>query len=112
MDTSPRVGLIVDVPHSADGMRSDPAVSVPVADGHLLRSERRGRAAARSTGRAVERPRVADLVRRPAAGELVCVQVPEEHHALRGEPRPDVAVALGTSSRTRLDAVKGLPATA
>jgi hypothetical protein len=25
--------LIVDVPHSADGMRSEPAVSVPVARG-------------------------------------------------------------------------------
>ena len=31
--TRPRVGLIVDVPHIADGMRSEPAVSVPVAAG-------------------------------------------------------------------------------
>ena len=31
--TRPRVGLIVDVPHMAEGMRSDPAVSVPVAAG-------------------------------------------------------------------------------
>ena len=33
MDTSPRVGFTVDVPHAADGMRSEPAVSVPVAAG-------------------------------------------------------------------------------
>ena len=31
----PRVGLIVDVPQTADGMRSDPAVSVPVAAGTI-----------------------------------------------------------------------------
>ena len=31
--SAPRVGLIVDVPDSADGMRSEPAVSVPVASG-------------------------------------------------------------------------------
>ena len=29
----PRVGLIVEVPHIADGIRSEPAVSVPVAAG-------------------------------------------------------------------------------
>ena len=33
IETRPRVGLIVDVPHSAEGMRSEPAVSVPVAAG-------------------------------------------------------------------------------
>jgi hypothetical protein len=33
IDTRPRVGLMVEVPHSADGMRNDPAVSVPVAAG-------------------------------------------------------------------------------
>jgi len=31
--TRPRVGLIVAVPQNADGIRSDPAVSVPVAAG-------------------------------------------------------------------------------
>ena len=34
-DTSPRVGLIVEVPLSAEGIRSDPAVSVPVAAGTM-----------------------------------------------------------------------------
>ena len=34
-DTSPRVGLIVEVPQSAEGMRSEPAVSVPVAAGTM-----------------------------------------------------------------------------
>src|SRR5207302_5575705 len=36
IETSPRVGLIVDVPHIADGMRREPAVSVPVAAGVVL----------------------------------------------------------------------------
>ena len=63
--------------------------------GHLPGRERRRRAAARAARRPLERPRVADLVGRPAAGELVRVQVAEQHHALGGEPRPDVAVALG-----------------
>ena len=63
--------------------------------GHLPRGERGARAAARAARRALERPRVADLVGRPAAGELVRVQVAEQHHPLRAQPRPDVAVALG-----------------
>ena len=33
--SAPRVGLIVDVPDSADGIRSEPAVSVPVASGTI-----------------------------------------------------------------------------
>src|SRR5205085_269510 len=36
IETRPRVGLIVAVPHNADGMRRDPAVSVPVAAGTVL----------------------------------------------------------------------------
>ncbi len=39
--------------------------------GHLPRGERRAGAAAGAARRALERPRVADLVGRPAAGELV-----------------------------------------
>ncbi len=34
-ETRPRVGLIVETPESAEGMRSDPAVSVPVAPGTM-----------------------------------------------------------------------------
>ena len=34
--TKPRVGLIVAVPQNAEGMRSDPAVSVPVAAGVVI----------------------------------------------------------------------------
>ena len=33
IETSPWVGLIVEVPQQAEGMRSEPAVSVPVAAG-------------------------------------------------------------------------------
>ena len=35
IETASRVGLTVDVPHMADGMRSEPAVSVPVAAGTI-----------------------------------------------------------------------------
>ena len=87
-ETRPRVGLIVDVPHSREGMRSEPAVSVPVAAGTCPRGERRAGAAARAARRALERPRVADLVGRPAAGELVRVQVAEQHHPLARSAAP------------------------
>ena len=33
--TRSRVGLIADVPHIADGMRTEPAVSVPVVAGTM-----------------------------------------------------------------------------
>ena len=110
-DTRPRVGLIAEVPQQRrrDAERSGRVR--PGGRGHHARGERRGRAAARSAGRALERPRVADLVGRPAGGELVRVQVAEQHHPARAQPAPDVAVRVGTSSSRLLDAVSGLPAT-
>ncbi len=95
IETAPRVGLIVDVPHIADGMRSEPAVSVPVAAGVMRGGERRRGTAARPAGGTVEGPRVADLVGRAAGGELVRVQVAEQHHPCVREPFPRVGVARG-----------------
>ena len=93
-ETRPRVGLIVETPESAEGMRSDPAVSVPVAAGHHAGGQRRRRTAARAAGGALERPRVADLIGRPAHGELVGVEVAEQDHAPRAQACPDIAVGL------------------
>ena len=88
IESSPRVGLIVDVPHSAEGMRSEPAVSVPVAAGTCREASAALGAAARAAGRALERPGVADLVGRAPAGELVRVQVAEQHHPLGARAAP------------------------
>ena len=62
---------------------------------YLSRCERRARPSTGTAGGSLERPRVADLIGGAAAGELVCVHVAEQHHALGGEPGPDVAVAIG-----------------
>ena len=55
---------------------------------HLPRGERRAGAAAGAARRPLERPRVADLVGRPAAGELVRVQVAEQHHPVGARAAP------------------------
>ena len=90
-ETSPRVGLIVETPLSADGMRSEPAVSVPVAAGVI----RAARAAAEPP---LEPPDDRSSAHglptwsgRPAGGELVRVRVSEQHGAGRLEAEPDVA---------------------
>ena len=101
IETRPRVGLIVEVPHSADGMRSEPAVSVPVAAGVMRAASAAAEPPLEPPGGAVERPGVADLVGRAAGGELVRVQVAEQHHPRGSEPRPRVAVALGHVGRAR-----------
>ena len=67
----------------------------PGRRGNLLRCEGGSRASARTARRALERPGVADLVGRPAAGELVRMEMAEQHHALGAESRPGVAVARG-----------------
>ena len=66
-DSRPRVGLIVDVPHSAEGMRSDPAVSVPVAAGVVREASAAPLPPLEPPGPRSSVPGVADLVgrRRP-----------------------------------------------
>ena len=91
-ETRPRVGLIVDVPQHAEGIRSDPAVSVPVAAGVIRAASAAADPPLDPPARSREVPRAADLVGRPADRELVRVQVAEQHHARGGQLRPGVAV--------------------
>ena len=65
--------------------------------GHPCR-ERGRRAAARASGRALERPRASDLVGRPACGELVRVKVTEQHHPGGGQALQTSQSSSGTSS--------------
>ena len=62
--------------------------------GHA-RGQRRRAAAARASGDAVKRPRVADLVGGAARRELVGVGVAERHHALAAQPGPHLRVGAG-----------------
>ncbi len=104
----PWVGLIVLVPQHAEGIRSDPQVSVPSAAGDI----RAARAAAlpplEPPHDAIKRPRVSDLVGGAAGGELVHVGVAEQHHPLVAQPLPcnrvfcrDVALQHATRCRQR-----------
>ena len=111
-DSSPRVGLIVDVPHSADGMRNEPAVSVPVAAGVM-------RAASAAPEPPLEPPaeRSRDhglptwSVVPPQANSCVCRWPSSTIPSAARLPHKSQSRA-GTSSSTRLEAVSGLPATA
>ena len=87
--STPRVGLIVDVPQSAEGMRSDPAVSVPVAAGVVREASAAPLPPLEPPGPRGEVPGVADLVGPAARRELVRVQVAEQDHAGREQPRRD-----------------------
>ena len=73
--------------------------------------QRRRRSAARAARGAIERPRAANLVGRPAGGELVGVQMAEKHHPRGRRRRHTSQSSAGTSSSRRLDAVTGFPAT-
>src|SRR3954468_5668449 len=94
--TRPWVGLIELMPAIAAGIRTEPAVSVPVAAGTMRAAsaaaepplqapaDRGGaRPPPRPARRPREVPRVADLVGGAAEGELVRVRVADEHHARR-----------------------------
>ncbi len=111
-ETSPRVGLIADVPERADGMRSEPAVSVPVAAGTI-----------RAASAAAEPPLEPPAERSSAHGFPTWSVVPPiasscvcrwpSRMAPEAESRAHTALsAFGMSSRTRLDPVSGFPSTA
>ena len=93
--SAPRVGLIVEVPDRADGMRSEPAVSVPVASGIMP-------AASAAAEPPLEPPGVRSSahglptwsVEPPAAHSCVC-RWPTSTAPVGLEPGPDVAVGLG-----------------
>jgi hypothetical protein len=109
---SPHVGLIVDVPHSAEGMRSEPAVSVPVAAGTWLDASAAPEPpleppAERSSDQGLPTWSVVP----PQANSCVCRwpsrTIPScERFAQASQSRS------ATSSSTRLEAVSGFPATA
>jgi hypothetical protein len=104
--------LTVDVPERADGMRSDPAVSVPVAAGTI-------RAASAAAEPPLEPPAVRSSahgfptwsVIPPAANSWVC-RCPSSTIPARSSEAQTSLERSGTSSRTRLDAVSGFPAAA
>ena len=105
------MGLIADVPQQADGMRSEPAVSVPVAAGTMRAASA---AADPPLEPPAERSRSHGLptwsVVPPAANSWVCrwpsstmPAAARRFHTSQSSP--------GTSSRRLLDAVTGFPAT-
>ena len=110
-ETLPRVGLIVEVPEHADGIRSDPAVSVPVAAGTMRAASA---AADPPLEPPAERSRLHGLptwsVVPPAANSWVWRWpsriMPAERRRLQTSQS-----SAGTSSSSRLEAVIGLPAT-
>ena len=110
--TSPRVGLIVEVPQNAEGIRSEPAVSVPVAAGVI-------RAASAAPEPPLEPPAERSSahglptwsVVPPAANSCVC-RWPSSTIPSASSRSHASQERSGTSSRRRLDAVSGFPATA
>ena len=110
-ETSPRVGLIVETPQSADGMRSEPAVSVPVAAGTM-------RAASAAPEPPLEPPAERSSphglptwsVVPPTANSCVC-RCPSSTMPAAARRAQTSQSTAGVSARTRLDAVSGLPAT-
>ena len=110
--TRPRDGLIVEVPQSADGMRSEPAVSVPVAAGVI-------RAASAAAEPPLEPPAERSSAQGlptwsvvpPAANSCVC-RWPSNTIPAASSRRHASHDRAGTSSRRLLEAVSGLPETA
>ena len=107
----PRVGLIADVPQHAEGIRSEPAVSVPVAAGVI-------RAASAAAEPPLDPP--GDLLRShglptwsvvpPTANSCVC-RWPSSTMPASDSRAQASQSCVGTSSKNPLDAVTGLPAT-
>ena len=78
--------------------RRDPQRAARVASERGRRhpgGERRRAPSARAAGDQMQRPWVADLIGRPAGGELVGVRVSEQNHPLRAQALPRGAVGAG-----------------
>ena len=86
---------MVDVPQMADGMRSEPAVSVPVATGVVREASAAPLPPLEPPGPRERSQGVADLVGPAAGRELVRVQVTQQDHARVEQPRRDGGVLLG-----------------
>ena len=110
----PCVGLIADVPQQADGIRSDPHVSLPRAAGVIRAASA---AALPPLDPPATRPRSCGLptwsVVPPEANSCVCVcpssTTPWSRSRAQAGPS---AVGASVSSSTRLEAVRGRPAIA
>ena len=111
VDSRPRVGLKAEVPQKAEGMRSEPAVSVPVAAGTMP-----------AASAAAEPPEEPPALRAsaqglptwsvvpPAANSCVCRWPSRTMPAPRNRAQTSQS-RVGVSFRMRLEAVSGLPAT-
>ena len=111
-DVSPRDGFSVDVPQSADGIRSEPAVSVPVAAGVMPAASAAAEPPLEPPG---ERSSAHGLptwsVVPPTANSCVWTCPSSTMPAAASRAQRSLSRA-GTSSSSRLDAVSGFPATA
>jgi hypothetical protein len=78
-------------------MRSEPAVSVPVAAGTCRDASAAPEPPLEPPAGPLERPRIADLVGGPATGELVRVQMAEQDHPAADRLAHASQSRLGTS---------------
>ena len=101
------------VPHSAEGIRSDPSVSVPSAAGTIPAASA---AAEPPLEPPAERSGAHGLptwsVVPPAANSCVWVCPTSTIPRARSRAHGSLSAAAGSSASTRLDAVSGRPATA
>ena len=109
---SPRDGFSVDVLQSADGIRSEPAVSVPVAAGVMPAASAAAEPPLEPPGeRSSARGLPTWSVVPPIANSCVWVWPSSTMPAAASRIQTSLSRA-GVSSSSRLDAVSGLPATA
>ncbi len=106
------MGLIVEVPQRAEGMRSEPHVSVPVAAGTMRAASAAPEPPLDPPG---ERPSAHGLpvwsVVPPQANSCVCRWPSRIMPSARRRAQTSQSAA-GTSSSSELEAVSGAPATA
>ncbi len=112
IETRFRVGLIVEVPHMAEGMRSEPAVSVPVAAGTVPEASAAAEPPLEPPGDS-SRPQGLPTwsVVPPAANSCVCT-CPSSTIPSASRRAQASQSRAGSSSSRRLEAVRGFPATA
>ena len=91
----PRVALMVDVPQMAEGMRREPAVSVPVAAGVVCEASAAPLPPLEPPAPRERSQGLPTWSVLAAGRELVRVQVPEQDHPRVEEPRRDDRVLLG-----------------
>ena len=91
----PWLGLIALVPQQADGIRSDPQVSLPSAPGTIRAASAAALPPLEPPDHPLQLPGIADLVGGAPGGELVGVGMPKQHRALAAQARPGGGVVSG-----------------